>query len=157
MTRRGRRRTTPGFACATAIALMLSACTAVQPAGVVAPVGLSGSTFPHDHLDRVLSRHVDDRGRVDYEGIEHDPADLERYYLMLTYYSPDNHPELFPTEQDRLAYWINAYNGSVLEAVIAHYPIDSVTDVVTPFPLSVGVGQRLASSCSSGSSSAATR
>ena len=32
-----------------------------------------------------------------------DPTDLERYYSLVALYSPESHPELFPTEQSRLA------------------------------------------------------
>ena len=40
--------------------------------------------------------------------------------------SPDTAPERFPTDEDALAYWINAYNAFVLHAVIEEYPIRSV-------------------------------
>jgi hypothetical protein len=51
--------------------------------------------------------------------------------------SPDSDPELFPTRDERLAYWINAYNAAVLVTVLRYYPIPSVTAVSTPFPLSL--------------------
>jgi hypothetical protein len=102
---------------------------------VVGRAGAPGPAFSHAELDRVQSRFVDDRGLVDYEGLAKDPAELERYYLALETYSPDSHPELFPTTEDALAYWINAYNGAVLSVVLAYYPIASVTDVAAPFPL----------------------
>ena len=37
--------------------------------------------------------------------------------------SPESHPDGFPTDEDRLAYWINAYNAFTLHAIIAEYPI----------------------------------
>jgi hypothetical protein len=112
-----------------------TACTAIRPAGVVARAPSVGPGFSHAELDRVQSRFVDERGLVDYRGLTRDPADLERYQLALTSRSPDSDPELFPAREEQLAYWINAYNASVLSAVVAHYPIRSVTDVKTPFPL----------------------
>ena len=44
-----------------------------------------------------------------------------------------SHPELFPTEQSRLAYWINSYNAAVLKTFRHSYLISSVSDVRAPF------------------------
>ena len=43
--------------------------------------------------------------------------------------SPRNCPNRFPTKDDRLAYWINAYNAFVLRGVLDAGPIASVGDV----------------------------
>ena len=83
----------------------------------------------------MLHRFVDDEGRVDYAALKQDPGDLDRYFAQIAAYSPDSHPELFPTEHSKLAYWINAYNAAVMETVLTYYPIASVTDVDTPFPI----------------------
>ena len=92
--------------------------------------------FSHAELEPVLRRFVDDDGQVDYAALRADPAALNRYYYQVGRYSPDSHPEIFPTPADRLAYWINAYNAAVLAAVLAHESIDSVLAVGPPFPLS---------------------
>jgi hypothetical protein len=140
MRRTASLRSRARLGCA-AIALCLAvlaapaSCTAVRPAGVVGRAEAPGRDFSHAELGRVQARFVDDRGLVDYAGLAKDPAGLERFSLALETYSPDSHPELFPTDEDALAYWINAYNGSVLSIVIAYYPIASVTDVEAPFPL----------------------
>ncbi len=47
-------------------------------------------------------------------------------------YSPDSHPAMFPTQNHKLAYWLNAYNAYVIKAVLVHYPIKSVLDVRPP-------------------------
>jgi hypothetical protein len=83
-------------------------------------------------LAPVLERFVDDAGQVDYAGLATDPLPLERYYYLLSRYSPDSAPDAFPTPSDRLAYWLNAYNAAVLKTVLAHYPIASVEDVAPP-------------------------
>jgi len=90
-------------------------------------------TFSHQDFDRVLQHFVDDRGRVDYAALKNDARDLERYYLLLSTYSPDSHPALFPTEHGKLAYWLNAYNAAVIKTVLAHYPMASVEDIKPPF------------------------
>lgn len=88
--------------------------------------------FDHAELDLVQQRFVDDGGRVDYDGLSNDRKALDRYYLRLATTSPRNNPAVFPTREDELAYWINAYNATVLVTVLEHYPIDSVGDVKAP-------------------------
>ncbi len=88
--------------------------------------------FSHDDFTRLLSRFVNDQGRVDYTALQNDARDLERYYLLLSTYSPDSHPDLFPTAQSKLAYWLNAYNAAVIKTVLTYYPISSVGDIRPP-------------------------
>lgn len=93
---------------------------------------LAATGFSHAELDRVVARFVDASGRVDYPALAANRADLDRYYARLAAASPDSHPELFPDDRGRLAYWINAYNAAAIETVLHHYPIDSVRDVRSP-------------------------
>jgi hypothetical protein len=88
-----------------------------------------GEDFSHALLDRVQRTHVDENGRVDYAALAEDRAPLDAYYRALADVSPKSHPDLFPTQQDELAYWINAYNAAVLVAVLEAWPIESVLDV----------------------------
>jgi hypothetical protein len=90
-------------------------------------------TFSHEDFDKVLQRFVNDQGEVDYAALKNDVQDLERYYMLLATYSPDSHPHLFPTEQSKLAYWINAYNAAAIKIVLTYYPISSVEDVKPPW------------------------
>lgn len=88
--------------------------------------------FAHGDLDRFLARHVDARGQVNYAAASRDSADLERYLASVAARSPDSHPEVFRSEAERLAYWLNAYNAWVLRAVLEYYPIASVREVPKP-------------------------
>ncbi|MEM7390793.1 MAG: hypothetical protein AAF492_00475, partial [Verrucomicrobiota bacterium] len=54
-------------------------------------------SFSHSAFDDVLKTHVDDRGQVDYAGLMAAPEKLETYYASIAAYSPDSHPELFPS------------------------------------------------------------
>ena len=85
--------------------------------------------FDHTTLDRVLKGYVNEIGEVDYDGLKKNPDELDRYVEMLAATSPANRPQLFPTRDDRLAYWLNAYNAFVLKAVSAAYPVNSVRDM----------------------------
>jgi hypothetical protein len=125
-----------GAVVVAALAVGPAACATVRPQPFSGGLLTVYGPFSHAELGPVLRRFVDDHGQVDYAALRAAPAALNRYYYQVGRYSPDNHPELFPTQADRLAYWINAYNAAVLAAVLAHESIDSVLDVGPPFPLS---------------------
>ena len=57
---------------------------------------------------------------------------MDRFYGQIAAYSPDSHPQLFPDDDDRLAYWINSYNLTTIQGVLYNYPISSVGDVKPP-------------------------
>ena len=66
----------------------------------------------------VLERFVDDRGRIDFTGLEKDPASLDRYVASLDREDPRSHPEAFPTRDDALAFYLNAYNALAMYGVL---------------------------------------
>lgn len=78
--------------------------------------------FSHADWGKVLARFVDARGRVDYEALAKDRADLDRYLEAVRRVSPRSRPDLFPARNDRLAYYLNAYNALVFEGVLARGP-----------------------------------
>lgn len=130
------RRAGDRWTIVVALAVLATGCTTIRPAPLAGGSVIVRRPFSHEELLPVLRDFVDERGFVNYAGLAAEPMGLNRYYFLLSKYSPDNDRSLFPTERDRLAYWINAYNASVLKAVIAHEPIDSVRDVRPPFLLS---------------------
>mgnify|MGYP002849127391 CR=1 FL=1 len=113
------------------VAWSASGCTTIKPVDGVRQTAVP-TAFSHELLDRVLVTHVNEDGRVDYAALKAAPGDLDAYYLQLSRYSPDSHPDLFPSREARLAYWINAYNAAILKVVISHYPIAGVADVMPP-------------------------
>jgi hypothetical protein len=64
---------------------------------------------------RVLAEHVDDEGLVDYAGLKADPSGF--------------------SEPAQIAFWINAYNATVIHLTVERYPIDSVREVGALFGL----------------------
>ncbi len=74
----------------------------------------------------LLAAIVTPDGKVDYEVLTPRRDLLTRFVASLEAVSPDSAPDRFPTDEDALAYWINAYNAFVLHAVIEEYPIRSV-------------------------------
>ncbi|MGH9657690.1 MAG: DUF547 domain-containing protein [Bryobacteraceae bacterium] len=90
---------------------------------------LAGTGFDHSIWDRILKKHVNAIGEVDYAAIKKDRADVDAYVLALGESSPDSRKELFPSRNHELAYWINAYNALVTKGVVDAYPTRSVRDL----------------------------
>ena len=71
---------------------------------------------------KLLSKHVNEKGLVDYQALKSDPLlkkTVERFACI--------NPEFFKkrSEKERLAFWINAYNALTLSVVAEHYPIEA--------------------------------
>ena len=107
------------------------------------PDRFPASGFSHQSFGTLLRRFVTPGGRVRYVDWQADPgarAGLDRYLGALARYSPESTPERFGTAQDRLAYWINAYNACVIKGVLVHWPIGGVREVRAPIELRPGMG-----------------
>lgn len=116
-----------------ALLLLATGCTVVRPWSRPWSKGRL-RTFDHADFDATLKRFVNEQGMVDYVALRVYRGDLETYYKQLSFYSPDSHPQLFPTDADKLAYWLNAYNASVLKIVLTYYPVGSVGDISGGMP-----------------------
>jgi len=115
-----------------ALGLMAACATTIEPTIEAKPSAPNAPAFSHRAYDKLLRRYVDRRGLVDYAGLAQDHASLDRYYARLAVTSPDSEPARFPEYSDRLAYWLNAYNASVIQAVLNEYPIASVREILPP-------------------------
>jgi hypothetical protein len=78
--------------------------------------------FDYASWDRVLKTYVTEKGRVDYAALKANPGDLNQYVEQIAKRSPVSDPNGFPTRGSQLAYWINAYNGLVMKAVVENWP-----------------------------------
>jgi hypothetical protein len=67
---------------------------------------------------RVLEGYVDERGKVDFQGLAADRTDLDEFVGFVSRVAPWSHPERYPTESGRLAYHINAYNALAMRAIL---------------------------------------
>ncbi len=83
-----------------------------------------------DHMtwDQVLQAHVNAAGEVDYAGIAGDPR-FGRYLAVLERFAP---AESW-TRNERMAYWINAYNAFTIKLVTEHLPLKSIKDIGEPW------------------------
>ena len=67
---------------------------------------------------KVLTRHVDDAGRIDFDSLRQNHADLDRVVAFIAAVDPDSQPQRFPDKHSRLAFYINAYNALTMYRVV---------------------------------------
>ncbi|MEQ8628825.1 DUF547 domain-containing protein [Ekhidna sp.] len=79
----------------------------------------------HKSYDELLQKYVDEKGMVDYKGLKGDRPKLKSYLSILETNPPQNNW----TRDQKLAYWINAYNAYTLELILEHYPVESIKDI----------------------------
>ena len=110
-----------------ALVASLAVTAAARPiATAVAASAPSCSAFDHEHRawTRLLEQYVKD-GRVDYAGLRREarPA-LSGYLDLLSAVSRTCYARWM--REQRLAFWINAYNAYAVELILEHYPVRSI-------------------------------
>lgn len=78
----------------------------------------------HNRWNKILQKHVSESGNVDYEGIKNE-SEFEVYIDYLC----ENLPDDTWTREEKLAYWINAYNALTVDLILRNYPIKSIKDI----------------------------
>jgi len=78
--------------------------------------------FDHAPLARVLNEYVDERGNVDYSGLHKNRKVLDEYVALLANSGPETTPEHFQTQEQKLAFYLNAYNALVIDGVLDRGP-----------------------------------
>lgn len=109
-----------------------ASCEVVKPSVKAVSDVPSAGKFPHGILGRLLEKVVTD-GLVDYAAVSVEEPLLEEYLAEVARVSPESHPHLFPTEPDRLAYWINAHNACALRGVLRFNRPANLKDIANRF------------------------
>ncbi|MDA9555708.1 DUF547 domain-containing protein [Pelobium sp.] len=83
----------------------------------------------HHHLiwDNLVRRYVSDNGFVDYQGFKSEEAILDQYLDLLT----ENPPQTNWTDEQKIAFWINAYNAFTVKLILKNYGVQSIKDIKT--------------------------
>lgn len=79
----------------------------------------------HKPWETLLQKYVDANGLVDYASWQKDQSKLDVYLATLA----ANPPLALWSHNERLAYWINAYNAFTIKLILKNYPINSITDL----------------------------
>ena len=105
--------------------LLLLTATAFISCQAYIPEGNSEKAPSHQLWNDILKRNVDDKGFVNYKAIKNDSKSLEKYLKLLS----DNPPSKKWNDNEKMAYWINAYNAFTVKLIIDHYPVKSIKDI----------------------------
>jgi hypothetical protein len=89
----------------------------------------SSAKFNHKKWDSLVQQHVSSDGKVDYKGFKKDVIYLEVYLQELS----KNVPKDDQIKEEKLAYWMNAYNAFTIKLIIDNYPLKSIKDIKEPW------------------------
>jgi hypothetical protein len=130
--RQGKRFRQAVWGGAAAVAALLAGCVAptILPRPELVPAK-PPERFDDSDWAEVLRRYVRG-GMVDYAGLAKDRQPLERFVAMISIVGPTATPHLFGTRQDRLCYWINAYNALAVRVVMERWPTQTIYDPLLP-------------------------
>lgn len=99
--------------------LFLFQTAAAQPA---APISAPRMLLSHASLDSLLQKHVSEAGSVNYKGLKSDKALLDAYCGLLS----ANPVQESWSKEEKMAYWINAYNAFTLKLIVDNYPTKTI-------------------------------
>ena len=105
-----------------------ASCALVASLVIAAP---RAASFDHDYTQyaQLLREHVRPP-RVDYATLKAGRAALDAAVAIFA--EPSEADEARWTREQRLAFWINAYNAFTLRAIVDHYPIRSALLTLQP-------------------------
>ena len=84
----------------------------------------------HSKWNELLKDYVLNNGQVDYSSFKSNKADLQAYIEVLQ----DHYPNLeSASKNEKLAYWINAYNALTIDLIIKNFPLKSIKDIKDPW------------------------
>lgn len=105
----------------------VTTAAATTTAAVKEKVAAAKPSFTVDHSswDQLLRKHVSASGKVNYQAIKADPSGLDAYLKLLS----DNPINKEWSRNQKMAYWINAYNAYTVKLIVDNYPVKSILDL----------------------------
>ncbi|MCK0179787.1 DUF547 domain-containing protein [Flavobacteriaceae bacterium S0862] len=94
---------------------------------------LSKRTGPiHLLWGELLQKHVSDDGNVNYKSFKTEHEKLLGYIKVLGLFHSN---DIFQTisGEEKLSFWINAYNALTVDLIIRNYPVKSIKDIKKPW------------------------
>jgi hypothetical protein len=79
----------------------------------------------HQIWNNLVKQFITDDGFVDYQGFKSKEHLLNHYLEIISTYAPTADW----TRQEKIAYWINAYNAFTVKLMINHYGVQSIKDI----------------------------
>ena len=83
------------------------------------------TSIAHTIFDGLLKKHVSSTGKVNYKGLKSAESTLDEYLgtLEKTIVKDLN------GRNEKMAFWINAYNAYTIKLILKNYPLKSITDL----------------------------
>jgi len=91
-------------------------------------IGVAHAQIDYTIYNDLLAKYVYGKD-VKYAQLLSEKAKMDQFTAILGTKSPDSHPDQFPSRNEKLAYWINAYNASILKLILDNYPIKSIKSI----------------------------
>ncbi|MBO2008552.1 DUF547 domain-containing protein [Hymenobacter negativus] len=114
-------------------ALLLAACllglttatpSVSRPAPLPPPLS-APVAFDHSAFDKLLKKHVNEKGLVNYKAWKADQTAFNHYLDQLS----KTPPAANWSKAEQMAYWLNAYNAFTIRLILDHYPVQSIKDI----------------------------
>lgn len=104
------------------VTLLLASCVKKRESSLY--YQQANAPITHGIWNQLVQKHVDDKtGLVSYKGFIKDSALLNHYLVYLNHHTPGLHA----SQQDKKAFWINAYNAFTVKLIVDEYPLKSIT------------------------------
>jgi len=107
------------------LSLSLAGKSASVPINHLSEGIVTRTVVSHEKWDGLLGKHVSEEGVVDYRGFQKDTAQLNAYLKMLAQHTPAKSWG----RNEKMAYWINAYNAFTVKLILDNYPLKSIRDL----------------------------
>ena len=91
-----------------------------------APSKKGSKSIDHKQWTILLQKYVDRDGMVNYKGFQKDSVSLISYLNELRTNPPDENTW---SNEEQIAFWLNAYNAFTIKLIIDHYPLESIKDI----------------------------
>ncbi len=105
--------------------------TAFISSCAVKKIQSSSQPVSHEIWNELVGKYVTEEGKVDYKGFVKDSVRLNQYLAILS----SSHPnDTNWNRNERLAYWLNAYNAFTVQIVTRNYPQKSIKDIKNGIP-----------------------
>jgi Protein of unknown function, DUF547 len=85
--------------------------------------------FDHSPFNELLQNHVSEKGVVSYTGFQKNNKKLRAYIASLSETMPDESW----SKNEKLAYWMNAYNAMTIDLILRNLPLKSIKDIDKPW------------------------
>lgn len=99
----------------------------INPQQFTPPV--KAEKFDHTSWNELVVSYVSANGNVNYEGFRKNSKTLREYIASLGAHMPEESW----TKNDKLAYWMNAYNAMTVDLILRNLPLESIKDIDKPW------------------------